>query len=84
MSPAPVVDQEQSCFGDLGQQLLDAADAELGAAADFANGQAGTEPEPEYVSYFAHCSSLAWHNRSQKVGERTKSFKDQCVERDSG
>ena len=32
------------------EQLLDAADTQLGAAADVADGQAGCVPEPEYVS----------------------------------
>ena len=32
------------------QQLLDPADTQLGAAADVADGQTGSVPEPEYVS----------------------------------
>lgn len=52
----------------LGEQLLNAADAGLGAAADLADGQAGTEPEPKYVSYFAHCDSRCWHGSPKKRG----------------
>ena len=59
-----VVGQRPAQFQGLGlsEQLLNAADAELGAATDLADRQAAGEPEPEDVSYFyaLQFSCLAW------------------------